>query len=144
MVVDRQKWREAELGDRAISALARDPHRYPFMEQSALNELIAGQFAPLSPRYNFMGDFFLLGLEAKLDPIVLHFVNRPKPWERGWRGEARFASAYRDWLAASPWPDVAAPQSVDERARSPRRTAARADFAGRLEAFLANCDFIDS
>ena len=52
-----------ELGERAMAALRATPDRYPFLEQSALNELIAGGFAPLSPRYNFMGDFFLLDLE---------------------------------------------------------------------------------
>ena len=66
-----------------------------------------GGFAPLSPRYNFMGDFFLLDLERRIEPIVLHFVNAPKPWELAdWRGEARFAENYRDWFAASPWPEL--------------------------------------
>ena len=45
------------------------------MEQDALNATLKGGFAPLSPRYNFMGDFFLLDLERRIDPIVLHFVN---------------------------------------------------------------------
>ena len=105
MAIDRARWSGEELGERAMRALLTDPGRYPYMEQSALNELIAGRFAPLSPRYNFMGDFFLLDLEARIDPVVLHFVNRPKPWERDWRGEARFSGAYRAWFAASPWPD---------------------------------------
>ena len=62
------------------------------MEQDALNATLEGNFAALSPRFNFMGDFFLLDLERRLEPIVLHFVNAPKPWELGsWRGEARFA-----------------------------------------------------
>ena len=63
------------------------------MEQDALNSILRGNFAPLSPRYNFMGDFFLLDLEREIEPIVLHFVNSPKPWElASWRGEARFAA----------------------------------------------------
>ena len=51
------------------------------MEQDALNAALKGNFTPLSPRFNFMGDFFLLDLERRLEPIVLHFVNAPKPWE---------------------------------------------------------------
>ena len=93
MVVDRARWGALELGERAMAALRKAPERYPYLEQSALNELIAGGFAPLSPRYNFMGDFFLLDLEKRIDPIVLHFVNDPKPWDLDrWRGEARFGS----------------------------------------------------
>ena len=38
------------------------------MEQDALNSRVRGDFAPLSPRYNFMGDFFLTGLEAEIAP----------------------------------------------------------------------------
>ena len=78
-----------KLTERVTKALRDEPKRYPFMEQDALNATLKGSFAALSPRFNFMGDFFLLDLERRLEPIVLHFVNAPKPWELGlWRGEA--------------------------------------------------------
>ena len=144
MAIDRARWSGEELGERAMRALLTDPGRYPYMEQSALNELIAGRFAPLSPRYNFMGDFFLLDLEARIDPIVLHFVNRPKPWDLSdWRGDARFASAYRDWFAASPWPDFLPPAPDMRRAPKRRLTPTRASFADRLMAYLDTRDFAD-
>ena len=146
MVIDRAQWSAKEFGARAIDALRRAPERYPYVEQSALNELIAGGFAPLSPRYNFMGDFFLLDLEAAIQPIVLHFVNAPKPWQFGeWRGEARFAEAYRDWFAASPWPEFlgADPEPTRMRPRKARMTPARRAFAARLTAYLRRCAFTD-
>lgn len=143
MVMDRAVWRAADLGERAARALRDEPRRFPFMEQSALNATLAGGFAPLSPRCNFMGDFFLIGLEATIAPLALHFVNSPKPWDYGrWRGEARFAEAYRSWFAASPWPDWSAPAPAG-RADKPRRTAARRQFAERLMAFLATQRFVD-
>ena len=143
MTIDRQRWTAMRVGDLILDALSRDPKRYPFYEQSALNEFFAGAFAPLSPRYNFMGDFFLLDLETKIAPIVLHFVNSPKPWEyRRWRGEARFAEAYRSWFASSPWPDWSAPGPAG-RAGKPPRTAGRRRFAERLTAFLAAQRFAD-
>ena len=146
MVIDRAQWTVRDLGARAVDALRRAPERYPFVEQSALNQLIAGGFAPLSPRYNFMGDFFLLGMEAAVDPIVRHFVNAPKPWQFDeWRGEARFSEDYRAWFAASPWPELAdaAPHAVGATRGKPRMTPARRAFAERLAAFLRRCDFID-
>lgn len=145
MVIERAQWGALELGERAMAALREAPERYSFLEQSALNELIAGRFAPLSPRYNFMGDFFLLDLEARIDPIVLHFVNQPKPWELDrWRAEARFAQAYQSWFAASPWPDhLAKAPARGLRAARPRRSASRRAFADRLVAFLETCPFID-
>lgn len=144
MVIDRAAWRAAELGDRAAHALRSDPGRYPFMEQDALNATLKGGFAPLSPRCNFMGEFLLLDLETTIEPMVLHFVNSPKPWNfQTWRGEARFAEDYRRWFAASPWPDWSFPTPTG-RAGKPRKTAVRRAFAERLTAFLAAQRFVDA
>jgi len=145
MTIDRAAWRAAKLTERVTQALRDHPERYPFMEQDALNAALKGDFAPLSPRFNFMGDFFLIDLERRLEPIVLHFVNAPKPWElASWRGEARFAEDYRAWFAASPWPDLAKPPAAPlwRRARPPL-TLLRRNFAARLSAFLARTRFID-
>jgi lipopolysaccharide biosynthesis glycosyltransferase len=145
MAIDRAAWRAEKLTERVTKALRDEPERYPFMEQDALNAALQGNFAPLSPRFNFMGDFFLLDLEHKLEPIVLHFVNAPKPWELGsWRGEARFAENYRDWFATSPWPELArAPANPPWRRTRPPLTARRRSFAKNLSAFLAGTRFID-
>jgi lipopolysaccharide biosynthesis glycosyltransferase len=145
MTIDRAAWRADRLTERVAKALRDDPKRFPFMEQDALNATLRGGFAPLSPRYNFMGDFFLLDLERRLEPIVLHFVNAPKPWELAeWRGEARFAEAYRDWFAASPWPDWAkAPEKPLWRPTRPLRTQVRQAFARRIAAFIEEIPFLD-
>ena len=145
MAIDRAAWRAEKLTERVTKALRDEPELYPFMEQDALNAALRGNFAPLSPRFNFMGDFFLLDLEHWLEPIVLHFVNAPKPWELGsWRGEARFAENYRAWFASSPWPDLAkSPATPLWRRTRPPLTPLRREFAKRLSAFLANARFID-
>jgi lipopolysaccharide biosynthesis glycosyltransferase len=146
MAIDRAAWRAGDYSARAAAALRETPERFPFMEQSALNSLIAGRFAALSPRCNFMGDFFLTRLEAELQPIVLHFVNSPKPWHYAeWRGEARFAQAYHQWFAASPWPDWAMREGeTPTLARKPATTSARQRFADSLRSFLATSRFADS
>jgi len=145
MAIDRAAWRAEKLTERVTRALSDAPDRFPFMEQDALNATLKGRFAPLSPRYNFMGDFFLLDLERRFKPIVLHFVNAPKPWElAAWRGEARFAESYRDWFAASPWPDWAqAPEKPSWRRTRPPLTKLRQTFAERLSLFLERTPFLD-
>ncbi len=146
LAIDRNEWTNRELGGRAVDALRRAPERYPFLEQSALNQIIAGGFAPLSPRYNFMGDFLLLDLEAAFAPIVLHFVNAPKPWQYDlWRGETRFAENYRAWFAASPWPELAKDggRLATAPPGKPARTPERRAFAERLTAYLRSQAFID-
>jgi lipopolysaccharide biosynthesis glycosyltransferase len=145
MTINRAAWRAEKLTERVVKALRDDPERYPFMEQDALNAMLKGSFAALSPRFNFMGDFFLLDLERRIEPIVLHFVNAPKPWELGsWCGEARFAETYRAWFAVSPWPDLAqSPAAPQWRRTRPPLTPLRRDFATRLSTFLADRRFID-
>jgi lipopolysaccharide biosynthesis glycosyltransferase len=145
MTIDRAAWRAEKLTERVTKALRDEPGRYPFMEQDALNAMLKGNFMALSPRFNFMGDFFLLDLERILEPIVLHFVNAPKPWELGaWRGEARFAENYRAWFAASPWPDLAkTPIKPPWRRTRPPLTSVRREFARRLSAFLTERRFLD-
>jgi lipopolysaccharide biosynthesis glycosyltransferase len=145
IAIDRAAWRAEKVTERVTQALRDQPKRFAFMEQDALNATLRGNFAPLSPRFNFMGDFFLLDLERRLEPIVLHFVNAPKPWELGsWRGEARFAETYRDWFASSPWPDLAqAPAKPPWRRTRPAFTPLRKAFAKRLSAFLAETRFVD-
>ena len=141
MAIDRAEWRAARSPSGWREPLRDTPERFPFNEQDALNATLKGDFAPLSPRFNFMGDFFLLDLERRIEPIVLHFVNAPKPWELAlWRGEARFAQNYRDWFSNSPWPELAKapPRRGGGGAgrRSPRRvgtspSACRRSSAGR-------------
>jgi lipopolysaccharide biosynthesis glycosyltransferase len=145
MAIDRRAWREMKLTERVTNALASEPERYPFLEQDALNSTLRGGFAPLSPRFNFMGDFLLLDLEKEIAPSVLHFVNAPKPWELAdWKGEARFAEAYQTWFSNSPWPELAqAPETPLWRKTKPRLTPARKRFRERLTAFLDRQAFID-
>jgi lipopolysaccharide biosynthesis glycosyltransferase len=145
MAVDRDRWRAAGFADEAAARLRGQPERYPFMEQDALNSLVRGDFAPLSPRFNFMGDFFLTGLEAELAPIVLHFVNSPKPWDyAGWRGETRFARAYRDWFAAAPFPAWRPAGAAPKARRKAAATPLRRRFAQNLLSYFETCRFIDA
>src|SRR5438876_187299 len=83
-VIDRAAWAKAELGERTLRFIEANPALCLRFEQSALNALLKGDVAKLSPRFNFMGDFMRLDLESEIRPNVYHFVNRPKPWPKGW------------------------------------------------------------
>ncbi|MFO0994676.1 MAG: glycosyltransferase, partial [Hyphomicrobiales bacterium] len=107
-IIDRAKWEAEELGRRALALIAHDPQRYQWFDQDALNVLLAGRFVPLSPRFNFMGEFLLLDLEKEIRPVIRHFVLRPKPWEQGYAGDPKFSEIFYRWFQSSPWPDYAA------------------------------------
>jgi lipopolysaccharide biosynthesis glycosyltransferase len=137
-VIDRKAWTKAELGDRTLRFIEANRSRCLRFEQSALNALLKGNVARLSPRFNFMGDFMLLDLETEIRPNVYHFVNRPKPWQRGWVGDPRFAQAFKRWFAQSPWPDFPDDPPV-EKPDGPINL----DFRERLLAFLRTQRFAD-
>ena len=143
MVIDRAAFAHEKLGERTLEFLRANRGLCRFAEQSALNALLQGRAAPLSPRYNFMGDFFLLGLMQEIAPTVLHFVNRPKPWEgvSGFGG-AEFARIYRNWFDASPWPGFGrGAAEISDAAGSD--IADVAAFRRRLMDYLRSQDFAD-
>ncbi len=140
-LVDRHLWEKLDVPGAATAFLAAHPERCSFLEQSALNAVVHGEFAPLSPRYNFMGDFQLLDLEEEVRPIVHHFVNQPKPWEPGWRGDHRVAQAYKTWFQGSPWPGMA--DAITPGGTMPTLDGDSSAFRSRLLAFLRRQRFID-
>ena len=130
-VMDREKFAGGEYGERALDFIRREPELCPFLDQSALNHLLRGnQFAPLSPRCNFMGDFHILDLEEEIRPFIYHFVNHPKPWSPDYQGDPRFAALYADPSSAPKMPK-AKPENVDRR------------FREKVITFLAAQSFVD-
>jgi lipopolysaccharide biosynthesis glycosyltransferase len=131
-VMDRAKFADGEYGERALDFIRREPELCPFLDQSALNHLLRGnQFAALSPRCNFMGDFHILDLEAEIRPFIYHFVNHPKPWDPDYQGDPRFAALYAD-ASDRPVLPKAGPQKVDR------------PFREKLLEFLAAQHFVDA
>jgi lipopolysaccharide biosynthesis glycosyltransferase len=137
-VIDRALWSRAELGERTLRFIVENPEICLRFEQSALNALLQGNFTRISPRFNFMGDFMLLDLEDEVRPNVFHFVNRPKPWQRGWVGEPRFARFFKEWFATSPWPDFPDVEPVDNHYELVNQ-----DFRRRLWSFFKTQRFAD-
>ncbi|MBX3539029.1 MAG: glycosyltransferase family 8 protein [Chelatococcus sp.] len=144
LVIDPEAWREQAVTEKALAFLTAAPARCLFHDQSALNAVLQGNWLALSPRYNFMGDFQLLDLEALIAPVVMHFVNHPKPWHfMDWAGEDRFARIYREGFAATPWANDALPSPHALREPTPLSAAFTA-FRRRLLAYLRTQAFADT
>ena len=144
MVIDRAQWTRERWSERALDYLRANRAACAFAEQSALNALAQGQFAQLSPRCNFMGDFFLLDVLEEVRPFVLHFVKHPKPWEgAGGFDGGRFSRVYRDWFDASPWPEFGVGAHVAQKMARGVDVPDMAAFRARLLAHLAAQDFAD-
>ncbi|MDE1906324.1 MAG: hypothetical protein KGH75_07720 [Rhodospirillales bacterium] len=107
MLLDAVRWREEALGHQAEAMVRARGQALRFMDQDVLNVLLAGRIAELSPRWNFMTHYMGLGLEAAVQPRILHYANVLKPWrDPEWaalygKADVRaFARLFKD----SPWP----------------------------------------
>ncbi|CAH1659991.1 Lipopolysaccharide biosynthesis glycosyltransferase [Hyphomicrobiales bacterium] len=144
LVIDPEAWLEQAVTEKALAFLAAEPARCLFHDQSALNAVLRDNWLAVSPRYNFMGDFQLLDLEALIAPVVMHFVNHPKPWHfPDWAGEDRFARIYREAFAATPWAADAMP-SPHALQEPPPLSPAFTAFRRRLLAYLRTQAFADT
>ena len=69
------------LGRDALAFLARHPERCRFHDQSALNVVGRARFEYAPVRWNFLRQYMALPAYRAVDPAVLHFVGRLKPWD---------------------------------------------------------------
>lgn len=93
IMVDLQRWRDEEIGLRALSYLASPLANGQLADQEALNVVLAEKWGELHPRWNLQSPFYehnrgvhLLYSDeiieqARANPAVIHFLNRPKPWQ---------------------------------------------------------------
>ncbi len=120
-LVDRHEWERLDVPGAATTFLAANSDRCPFLEQSALNAVIQGQFAPLSPRYNFMGDFLLLDLETRSIPSSITSSTGRSPGSRAGAATDRFADPISRMRSCT----IALARTGARRAAQPGRPAPR-------------------
>lgn len=60
-----------------------DMNNFHFLDQDVLNIISQGRHELLSIRWNCPAFFLRRGLDDLIDPVVLHFMSRPRPWEGG-------------------------------------------------------------
>lgn len=132
LLIDRAQWIAHNITEHAVAFARNHLDQCQFHDQSALNAVTQGQWAPLSPRFNFMGDFLLLNLMCEIDPVILHFVNDPKPWQQDcWNGPAWMQALYEREAIHDP------------RSSEAPLTASFQSFRQRLLDFLAAQQFAD-
>lgn len=107
-LLDAARWRHEALGQQAEAMVQARGKLLRFMDQDALNVLLAGRIAELSPRWNFCTHYMGLGLEAAVQPQILHYLNVLKPWrDPEWAAlyGREDVKAFARLFMESPWPD---------------------------------------
>lgn len=101
MAFQLDTWRD--IAPSAMEYYIRNPHNCRYHDQSALNVAFAGKVERLSPLYNFTSMYAHLDIGDELQPKIIHFTGKNKPWHYAgppWNG--RFIDIYRAFEAKYP------------------------------------------
>lgn len=109
MLIDVEWWNQNNLGFRALDFLFHNQEICPFLDENALNAVLDGKFARLSPVWNTRSwTFSVPGVNCFVEPVVVHYDGPVKPWIRFGRMSPllryrREYREYRDFLSDTPW-----------------------------------------
>ncbi len=80
LLADLTAWRQRDIKGLMGAYIARHGARMTGMDQDTLNFIFQGEWAELSPRWNFQLLCSGFGLERELDARIFHYVDNLKPW----------------------------------------------------------------
>ena len=107
LLVNLSLWREQRIAEQAIQFLKDYPEKVEYLDQDALNAVLAGNWLPLSDAYNFT--WRALPPQASRSELqrlastktIIHFNTALKPWHRLSTG--RLDYLYHDFFSKLPF-----------------------------------------
>jgi lipopolysaccharide biosynthesis glycosyltransferase len=90
LIIDLMQWKAGGYGEQAVECIQRNPSKYPFLDQDALNEILKDNWFELSKQWNLFSTEHIRSSDwIKLNPLrlrrkpphgILHFPGGQKPW----------------------------------------------------------------
>lgn len=112
LLIDAVVWREQNIKQALVSTFLTNRQRCRYFDQSAINLFLKGDFAPLSPAWNFQQNYQAIGAEDIIRPRLLHFAGSAKPWRNdGFVFRAPYRERYKTLLGATPFASFFEPYS---------------------------------
>lgn len=117
IVGDLAAWRE--IGQDALKFFTERPEVCRNHDQDAFNAVAHERVSLISARWNFLRFYMVLPVYRELDPAIVHYCYRPKPWDgpiqpwgfRGFQPYLQLAADLADvglpWVRRPPWEMVA-------------------------------------
>ncbi len=122
MLIDVERWTTGRLLEQAASFGRAHRKKLLRHDQNLLNAILHGDWAELSPAWNWQYTRATMLFEAMEDPHVIHFIGPRKPWsDRTGTLPNRFRRSLREFAAAH-FRDA---PPVGPDGRSPLRDAVR-------------------
>ena len=122
MLINLAYWRKHAVRQKCLEFLSENIDSCPFMDQDLLNAVCATKAGHLHQKYNFIAkhadlqsvidnvpyDYFDAALEARENPIVVHYACQPRPWYKDQK--APYADEWMSYIDSSVWRDVFKPR----------------------------------
>ena len=167
MLIDVDRWNRNDLSSRALSFIREHPGICLLPDEDALNGVLDGRIAELSPIWNMQPVRPGLRIMHRIAcPVIVHHVGVHKPWRRYGYGKRLFQDRrayrlYKAFLTNTPWSGWLDEQwsggdfyksIVWEVRRVTRRLRGKLDEPSRrqrrayveaMRSYLARSDFID-
>jgi lipopolysaccharide biosynthesis glycosyltransferase len=111
LYIDVAKWNRDALGRQALDFIRRNPSVCIWPDEDALNAVLDGAVAELSPLWNMRARaWFHRRVRAAAEPVIVHYDGPSKPWQRFGNGRRLLHGrqayrSYRRFLVQTPWPD---------------------------------------
>ena len=95
IVMNLDYWRENDIRNKVLSFIAEKGSKLTYLDQDALNVILQNVRRQLSVKYNVTPYYFHRNLdnypeemheeirEARIDPVVFHYLGPVKPWSLG-------------------------------------------------------------
>jgi lipopolysaccharide biosynthesis glycosyltransferase len=131
MIASRSTWRD--IGQAAFQFLIKNPSACRLHDQSALNYACQGRVRPLPIRYNFIRQYMYHPAYKQVDPAVLHFVGKLKPWH----------GVFKPWGQAEYQPYVDLYSQLPAGALVWRKKPLLQTLAYKLKTAFASGDYTD-
>jgi lipopolysaccharide biosynthesis glycosyltransferase len=109
MLIDTQRWIAQNLAERLLDFIERNTELCRLPDEDALNAVLDGGIAEISPIWNFRSwERTLPRIGKRVAPVILHYDGPEKPWRR-FSAQRRLLSLegpyrrYRRFAAGTPW-----------------------------------------
>lgn len=105
LVIKPDAWLARSLGEQVLKLSREKADVFGLLDQDALNLIVRGDYAPISPVWNMLTRIWCCtDLADIVSPVVLHYASH-KPWRPfEWRGSLTETTIYRNFFKNSPWP----------------------------------------
>lgn len=103
LLMDIVKWNQFNTLDKVIQALEKEPEKFRYPDQDALNLVLVGKIYYLNDCWNHLN----IIKEQQEESIFLHFAAHPKPWNVAWALSNNCndftRDIYRTYEQLTPW-----------------------------------------